>query len=70
LRLGEVGARREELTAHVAEMYESGRGLDVVRAAGQSAGAIRDVLPVAEIVQGMIAEAETVLRSAGALIRS
>jgi enoyl-[acyl-carrier protein] reductase II len=69
-RLDEVESRREQLTAHVAEMYESGRGLDVVRTAGQSAGAIRDVVPLAEIVQRMVGEAETVLRSAGALIRS
>jgi enoyl-[acyl-carrier protein] reductase II len=69
-RLDEVESRREQLAAEVAAMYESDRGLDVVRAAGQSAGAIRDVLPVAEIVQGMIAEAETELRNAGMLIRS
>lgn len=69
-RLDEMESRREKLAAEVAAMYESDRGLDVVRTAGQSAGAIREILSVAEIMRSMVEEAEAALRNAGSLIQT
>ena len=69
-RFEEVAARREELLAQVGDLYESGRRHEVVLTAGQSAGAIQDILPVAEIVRRVVGEAEAVLRSAGSLMQA
>jgi nitronate monooxygenase/enoyl-[acyl-carrier protein] reductase II len=67
-RADEVAAQREQLTAQIDHLYEAGRGHEVVMTAGQSAGAIHEVAPVAEIIQRVVAEAEAVLRGAGSFV--
>jgi nitronate monooxygenase/enoyl-[acyl-carrier protein] reductase II len=63
-RPDEVAAQREALNAQLESLWESGRGHEVVMTAGQSAGAIRDIRPLAEIVADVVREAELALRRA------
>jgi enoyl-[acyl-carrier protein] reductase II len=66
-RLDELRERRDEIGREVDALHESGRGHEVLATAGQGVGGIRDVRPVAEIIHGMVAEAEEILRTAGRL---
>jgi nitronate monooxygenase/enoyl-[acyl-carrier protein] reductase II len=69
-RLDEASARRDQLLGELKELHESGRSREVVLTAGQSAGAITEVLPVAEIIRRLIDEAETALQLGLSLVRS
>jgi nitronate monooxygenase/enoyl-[acyl-carrier protein] reductase II len=68
-------ARRDEAAQHADALREefayataSGRAHEYLPLAGQSAGAVKSVLPAAEIVQGIVREAAEALRaSSGAL---
>lgn len=60
-RPDDVRARREELLREAERLHASGRGHEMVLTAGQGAGAIQDVLPVAEIIQRLLAEAVATL---------
>ena len=68
-RLEEAGNRREELMAELEEAGRTGRSREFFATAGQGAGAISGLRTVAEIMRSLIAESETALRSASALIR-
>jgi nitronate monooxygenase/enoyl-[acyl-carrier protein] reductase II len=54
-------AERERLRKEMSAATSSGRRHEVMLTAGQSAGAINEVLPIAEIMRRMIAQAETAL---------
>ena len=54
-------AERERLRREMSAATSSGRRHEVMLTAGQSAGAIKEVLPIAEIMRRMIAQAETAL---------
>ena len=69
-RLDEASAQRERLLSEIEQLYESGRGHEVVLTAGQGAGAITTVLSVAEIMRQVIEEAEAALRSAASSIQT
>jgi nitronate monooxygenase/enoyl-[acyl-carrier protein] reductase II len=69
-RLDEAGTRRDELAAEVDSAHATGRERDVLATAGQGAGAITVVLPMAEIVRRLMAEAEMTFQSASAFGRS
>jgi enoyl-[acyl-carrier protein] reductase II len=60
----EAGRLREELGAAMRE----GRAHELVPLTGQTAGMITEVLPVAEIVRRMMAEAEPTVRSLRGLL--
>jgi enoyl-[acyl-carrier protein] reductase II len=62
-RLEEASARRDELMADVEAGYEAGRGREYFAAAGQGAGAITEISPMAEIMRRLVDEAENALRS-------
>ena len=62
-RPDEVAAQRDRLNAEIEELYEKGRGHEVVLTAGQGAGAINEILPIAEIVRRVVTEAEQALAS-------
>jgi NAD(P)H-dependent flavin oxidoreductase YrpB (nitropropane dioxygenase family) len=68
-RLDEASARRDQLLGELKELHESGRSREVVLTAGQSAGAITEVLPVAEIIRRLIDEAEAALQLGLSLVR-
>jgi enoyl-[acyl-carrier protein] reductase II len=57
-RADDVATRAEELRAEVMTALAEGRAHDYLPLAGQSAGAIREILPAAEIVRRIVAEAE------------
>jgi enoyl-[acyl-carrier protein] reductase II len=63
-KLDEARTERDRLLEDVTGLWETGRGSEFLATAGQSAGAIRDVRPVAEIIASVVAEAESVLRGA------
>jgi enoyl-[acyl-carrier protein] reductase II len=48
---------------------QEGRAHQLLPVTGEVAGLIREILPAAEIVRQMVADAEAVLRSAAALTR-
>ena len=52
---------------HVMSLALEGRLGEIVPFAGQSAGAVTSVRPVAEIIESMMAEAEAEAREAAAL---
>jgi enoyl-[acyl-carrier protein] reductase II len=75
--MAEWEGRRQEAQAQIEAVREqalsamqAGRRNEVLLTAGQSAGAIRSVLPVAEIMQSLVEEAESSLRRGGALIQA
>ena len=55
--------RREcdRLRSHVVSTHQAGRQHDTLLTAGQTAGGITEILPVAEIMRRLIAEAEAAL---------
>jgi enoyl-[acyl-carrier protein] reductase II len=66
--LDEWSAKREEarrdrdrLRNHIVSTHQSGRQHETLLTAGQTAGGITEILPVAEIVRRLIAEAEAAL---------
>ena len=61
-------ARREQqrLQQEIGAAAQDGRLHELMPFAGQTAGAIREVLPAATIVEQLVEEAERALRSAGA----
>jgi enoyl-[acyl-carrier protein] reductase II len=62
-RRDEVPAHAEDLRKQLGEAMSSGRAHEYIPLTGQSAGAIDDVLPAAEIVRRFVAEAEEALRA-------
>lgn len=60
----EAGLKREALRHTLFEAASAGRIHDLLTTAGQSSGGIEDVLPAAEIVRQVVAEAERALASA------
>jgi nitronate monooxygenase len=65
-----VAARRDEVPQHADELrrelaaaFASGQGPVYLPLTGQSAGAIKHVLPAAEIVRRVVAEAVEVLQT-------
>jgi enoyl-[acyl-carrier protein] reductase II len=61
-------AERESLSLEVAEAIRTGRGHEYLPFTGQTAGAIDEVLPVAEVVRRMLVEGDAALRRASALL--
>jgi nitronate monooxygenase/enoyl-[acyl-carrier protein] reductase II len=63
-------ARRDQqrLQAQVMEAVQSGRLHELAPFAGQTAGAIHDVPPVAGLLQQIVAEAEALLKDAGRFV--
>jgi NAD(P)H-dependent flavin oxidoreductase YrpB (nitropropane dioxygenase family) len=55
---------RDRLWAEMALKTQAGRGHETLLTAGQTAGGVTEILPVAEIMGRMIAEAEAVLSRA------
>ena len=53
----------ERLQAQVGAAFQQGRMHEIVPFTGQSAGLVREVLPVAEIVRALLSEAEQTLDS-------
>ncbi len=62
-RLTEAERQRDRLRAETTAAVQAGRRIDFLATAGQSAGAITDVLPVAEIIRRIVVEAEAALQS-------
>jgi enoyl-[acyl-carrier protein] reductase II len=63
----EARRRADSLRAEIMGSLERGRPDELTPFAGQSAGLIHDVLPAAEIVRGMVREAEAALERAAGL---
>lgn len=57
----EARRERDRLRSHVVSTHQAGRQHDTLLTAGQTAGGIKEVLPVAEIMRRLIAEAEAAL---------
>jgi nitronate monooxygenase/enoyl-[acyl-carrier protein] reductase II len=69
--LDEWSAKREEarrdrdrLRSHIVSTHQAGRQHDTLLTAGQTAGGVREILPVAEIMRRLVAEAEAALARA------
>lgn len=60
----EARRQAERLLREIEGAAESGRMQEYLAAAGQSAGGVREVLPAAEIVRRLVAEAEAALKAA------
>jgi enoyl-[acyl-carrier protein] reductase II len=58
----EARMQRERLWAEIAERTKAGRRHETLLTAGQTAGGITNILPVAEIMRRLIAETEAALR--------
>ena len=58
----EVAERADELREEVATAMSEGRTHEYLPLAGQSAGAIRDIIPAAEIVRQIVVQAEHALQ--------
>ena len=61
---GEASRERDRLRQHLVSTHQAGRQHDTLLTAGQTAGGIREVLPVADIMRQLIAEAEAALARA------
>jgi nitronate monooxygenase/enoyl-[acyl-carrier protein] reductase II len=59
-----AGADAERLQAEIMGALDEGRTHEIVAFTGQTAGLVDDVRPAAEIVRGMVAEAESALELA------
>ena len=57
----EARRQRDRLLAHFVSTHQAGRQHDTLLTAGQTVGGITEVLPVAEIMRRLIAEAEAAL---------
>lgn len=60
----EARANRERLNQEMLAATKAGRRHEMLLTAGQTAGGIKDVLPVAQIMRRMMAEAEVALSRA------
>jgi NAD(P)H-dependent flavin oxidoreductase YrpB (nitropropane dioxygenase family) len=69
-REGELRARRAEVGAAMVHAFQSGDADGAPLFIGQDAGLIDAIVPAAEIVQRMVADAEAALRRASAAVRS
>jgi nitronate monooxygenase/enoyl-[acyl-carrier protein] reductase II len=68
-RRDEVAKRAESLQSEVGSGINEGAMERFVPFTGQSAGLIGEILPAAEIVRGLISQAEEILQQAGRLSR-
>jgi enoyl-[acyl-carrier protein] reductase II len=68
-RLDEVGREAGRLREELMISIEEGRAHELVPFTGQSAGMVHEILPAAEIVRRMVAEAEEALRAAPQILR-
>jgi enoyl-[acyl-carrier protein] reductase II len=68
-RLDELRARRDEVRREAEALHASGRGREIVATAGQVAGGINDVRPVAEIIAETVAQAESVIAGLNSAVR-
>jgi enoyl-[acyl-carrier protein] reductase II len=59
---------RDRLKAQIISTHQAGRQHETLLTAGQTAGAIKDILPVAEIMRRLIAETEAALSRACDLV--
>jgi NAD(P)H-dependent flavin oxidoreductase YrpB (nitropropane dioxygenase family) len=57
----EARRERERLSTEIQARARAGRRHETLLTAGQTAGGIKDILPMAEIMQQLIAEAEAAL---------
>jgi len=57
-------AERQRLSAEIVAKARAGKRHEALLTAGQTAGGIREILPVAEIMQNLMAETEAALRRA------
>src|SRR5215813_10764520 len=57
----EARRERDRLRSHLVSTHQAGRQHDTLLTAGQTAGGITEILPVAEIMRRLIAEAEAAL---------
>ena len=53
--------QRDRLREHIVSTHQAGRQHATLLTAGQSSGGIREILPVADIMRQLMAEAETAL---------
>jgi nitronate monooxygenase/enoyl-[acyl-carrier protein] reductase II len=60
----EARRNRDRLRDHVVSTHQVGRQHDTLLTAGQTAGGIKEILPVAEIMRRLVAEAEAALSRA------
>jgi enoyl-[acyl-carrier protein] reductase II len=65
-KLEEAAAKRWNLLADLSAASRERRRQEGIAGAGQSAGAIKDVLPVAEIIERMVSQAEVCLAAGAA----
>jgi enoyl-[acyl-carrier protein] reductase II len=61
----EAGRQADRLRGEIMASIERQRPHELTPFSGQTAGLIRDVLPAADIVRAMVAEAEDALERAG-----
>jgi nitronate monooxygenase/enoyl-[acyl-carrier protein] reductase II len=73
--LDEWSAKREEarrdrdrLRQHLLSTHQAGRQHDTLLTAGQTAGGIKDIVPVAELMRRLVAEAQAALARAPGLV--
>jgi len=55
---------RDRLKGEILATHQAGRPHETLLTAGQTAGGIKDILPVAEIIRRLVAEAEAALSRA------
>lgn len=68
-KLEQAASERERLRGEMAASTREGRRNETIAGAGQTAGGIRDVRPVAEIIASLVQEAEAALRPAPGFVR-
>jgi NAD(P)H-dependent flavin oxidoreductase YrpB (nitropropane dioxygenase family) len=66
----EARRERDRLREHVVSTHQAGRQHATLLTAGQTAGGIKEILPVAEIMRRLIAETEAALARAPALVKA
>ena len=66
----EARRARDRLREHVVSTHQAGRQHATLLTAGQTAGGIKEILPVAEIMRRLIAETEAALARAPALVKA
>jgi enoyl-[acyl-carrier protein] reductase II len=66
----EARRERDRLREHVVSTHQAGRQHATLLTAGQTAGGIKEILPVAEIMRRLIVETEAALAGAPALVKA
>lgn len=66
----EARQHREQLRARIVSTTQAGRQHECLLTAGQTAGGVREILPVAEIMRRLVAEAEVALAGVPGSLRS